>query len=103
MSMTGLSIRKLPCLSKSGARTQDFRTRIDPTLMRFVHESVQRKCPHMRVGKRFSLEWVLLRYLFDEGLLNEEPVVPGIMQEDPVSICRNATARKDGEHHGNHN
>lgn len=101
MSLTGLSIRKLPCLSKSGARTQDFRTRIDPTLVRFVHESVQRKCPHMRVGKRFSLEWVLLRYLYEEGLIQEAPLVPGILPEDPVSICRMATRPKVGGQHGN--
>ena len=100
MSLTGLSIRKLPCLSKSGARTQDFRTRIDPTLVRFVHESVQRKCPHMRVGKRFSLEWVLLRYLYEEGLIQEAPVVPGILAEDPVSICRMVSRKQKGEQNG---
>ncbi len=101
MSLTGLSIRKLPCLSKGGARTQDFRTRIDPTLVRFVHESVQRKCPHMRVGKRFSLEWVLLRYLHEEGLIQDAPVVPGILPEDPVSICRMASRKQKEASHGN--
>jgi len=99
MGINDLTIRKLPCLTKEGARTQEFKTRIDPTLVRFVHESVQRRCPHVRVGKRFSLEWVLLRYLYEEGLLKEEPVVPGITESDPVSIAKRAYAEHGGGNH----
>jgi hypothetical protein len=93
--MDQLSIRKLPCLSKTGERTQDFKTRVDPTLANFVHESIQRKCPHVRVGKRFSLEWVLLKYLYEEGLLNESPVVPGLSESDPLSIARKSVVERN--------
>ncbi len=93
--MDQLSIRKLPCLSKTGERTQDFKTRVDPTLANFVHESIQRKCPHVRVGKRFSLEWVLLKYLYEEGLLNEAPIVPAMTGDDPLTIARRTVAGRD--------
>jgi len=85
MSVPTLSIKSIPAISAGTCRTQDYKQRIDPALVRMVQESIQRRSPHLKVGKRVALEFVLLDYLGRQGLLNDAPLIPGLADRDPLT------------------
>lgn len=86
--MTELTIKQIPVLSPASGRNQEYKQRIDPVLVRLVQESVQRRAPHLKVGKRVALEYVLLEYLGEHNLLNEYAAMPGLLEKDPLSRGR---------------
>ena len=88
--MNRLKVRPLPLLSTATCKTQEYKQRIDPVLVRLVHESVQRRAPHLKVGKRVALEYVLLQYLGEHNLLKEYPAVPGLLEKDPLAAAERA-------------
>jgi len=75
MSLDLLTIRRLPVLS-SKEPASDYRMRISKTLVRFCQQSLQKQYPGIRVGKRFSVEYILQKYLFDEGFISTDPSAP---------------------------
>lgn len=72
-----LTIRRLPVYSKPDDASV-YKQRIDRNLLRMVTEQVAAKHTKVRVSKRFALEWVCLRFLDDEGLLNSPVQIPEI-------------------------
>ncbi len=75
--------------------TQDYKQRLDPVLVRLVQESVQRRAPHLKVGKRVALESVLVQYLNEQNLLRECPELPGLAEKDPLTASEN---KENGGH-----
>lgn len=70
-----LTIRKLPIFTDRTGN--DFKIRVDRALSDLVADSVQLQYPNVRVGKRFSIEYALLSWLRDQGLVAEGAVIPG--------------------------
>jgi len=83
-----LTVRKLPLLSTATSKVQEYKQRVDPNLVRLVQESVQRRAPHLKVGKRVALEYVLLQYLGDQNLLRDYPQLLALAEKDPLSTGR---------------
>jgi len=72
--MNLLTVRRLPVFTaRSGS---DHKVRMDRALADMVTASVQLKYPAVRVGKRYSIEYALMEWLFAEGLVSEAPTVP---------------------------
>ncbi len=83
MELNTLSLSLKPLRVRS-FETQDYKQRLDPVLVRMVQESIQRRAPHLKVGKRVAVEAVLLTYLGDQNLLREYPELPGLLDRDPI-------------------
>lgn len=73
--MNMLTVRKLPIYDFQRAGT-DTKWRIDTNLVRLVHDAVQCENPGLKIGKRASLELVLLQYLESKGLISNAPQLP---------------------------
>jgi hypothetical protein len=86
--LNSLTLGTVPVLNPSSGRQQDYKLRFDRTLVRLVHESVQRRAPYLKVGKRVALEYVLLEYLKQQELLNGETTLPGVFDRDPLTEGR---------------
>ena len=72
--MNSLTIRKLPIFTaRSGS---EHKVRIDRALADMINASVQMKYPSVRCGKRYSIEYALMTWLYSEGLLSITPRVP---------------------------
>jgi hypothetical protein len=72
--MNSLTIRKLPIFTaRSGS---GHKVRMDRALADMVNASVQMKYPSVRCGKRYSIEYALMQYLYSQGLISREPSVP---------------------------
>jgi len=92
MSLDLLTIRRLPVLSSNGTST-DYRIRVSETLVKFCQQAVQKKCPGVKVGRRFSVEWILQKYLFDEGFISTDPLVPSGALPELLVKRENGTQR----------
>jgi len=78
--MNALTIRKLPIFTtRTGS---EHKVRMDRALADMVTASVQMKYPAVRVGKRYSIEYALMQWLFAEGLISQAPTVPVACLED---------------------
>ena len=72
--MNLLTVRRLPIFTeRSGS---EHKVRMDRALAEMVMASVQMRYPSVRVGKRYSIEYALLSWLYSEGLITTEPVIP---------------------------
>ena len=69
-----ITMKKLAALAPTEA--PEYKVRLDPVLASTVHAHVQLSYPAVRVGKRFSIEFVLRRWLADHGY-NDDLKLPG--------------------------
>jgi hypothetical protein len=69
-----LTVRRLPVqLNNEGA--QPYKLRLDPALAKLVQDNLQLKHPSVRVGKRFAVEFALQEWLYEKGLVRNDPGV----------------------------